>query len=269
MKKNILSFFLFLFSLTFFAQTHNPVIEKIISEVYSNSQLEILDHELMDDIGPRLVGTPQMNMAHDWAVEKYKYWGIEAENQQWGEWRGWERGITHIDMVHPRIQTLAGTQLAWSPSTPKKGITAEVIILPQIADSLSFQKWLPEVKGKFVMIAMNQPTGRPDYDWEKWATPESFEKMKSERDEQTREWNENLRRTGYSKKELAEALEKAGAAGIVDSYWSRGFGTNKIFGAHTKKIPTVDIHLEDYTMLYRMAEHGDRPKIKVTALSKE
>lgn len=269
MKKNILSFFLFLFSLTFFAQTHNPVIEKIISEVYSNSQLEILGHELMDDIGPRLVGTPQMNMAHDWAVEKYKSWGIEAENQQWGEWRGWERGITHIDMVHPRIQTLAGTQLAWSPSTPKKGITAEVIILPQIADSLSFQKWLPEVKGKFVMIAMNQPTGRPDYDWEKWATPESFEKMKSERDEQTREWNENLRRTGYSKKELAEALEKAGAAGIVDSYWSRGFGTNKIFGAHTKKIPTVDIHLEDYTMLYRMAEHGDRPKIKVTALSKE
>jgi len=269
MKKNILSFFLFLFSLTFFAQTHNPVIEKIISEVYSNSQLEILGHELMDDIGPRLVGTPQLNMAHDWAVEKYKSWGIEAENQQWGEWRGWERGITHIDMVHPRIQTLAGTQLAWSPSTPKKGITAEVIILPQIADSLSFQKWLPEVKGKFVMIAMNQPTGRPDYDWEKWATPESFEKMKSERDEQTREWNENLRRTGYSKKELAEALEKAGAAGIVDSYWSRGFGTNKIFGAHTKKIPTVDIHLEDYTMLYRMAEHGDRPKIKVTALSKE
>src|SRR5690625_848773 len=177
MKKNILSFFLFLFSLTFFAQTHNPVIEKIISEVYSNSQLEILGHELMDDIGPRLVGTPQMNMAHDWAVEKYKSWGIEAENQQWGEWRAWERGISHIDMVSPRVQSLYGMQLAWSPSTSKKGVTAEVILLPEkIKDSISFAKWLPNVKGKLVMASMLQPTGRPDATWEEFATEESLKK---------------------------------------------------------------------------------------------
>jgi Iap family predicted aminopeptidase len=251
------------------SQEKNKVIEDIINEANNNSQLETLGHELMDDIGPRLVGTPQMQQAHDWAVSKYKSWGIQAENQQWGEWKSWERGITHIDMVHPRVQTLSGTQLAWSPGTSKKGVTAECIILPEIKDSLSFQKWLPTVKGKFVMVAMKQPTGRPDYNWEEWATPESFEKMKSERDAQTKKWNENIRKSGYNSRSIITALENAGAAGIVDSYWSKAFGANKIFGARTKKIPTVDIQLEDYTMLYRMVEHGDKPKIHVLAQSKD
>ena len=35
-----------------------------------------LAHELFDVIGPRLVGTPQMKNAHDWAVNKYANWGL-------------------------------------------------------------------------------------------------------------------------------------------------------------------------------------------------
>src|SRR5690606_25371385 len=90
----------------------NPVIEQIIKMATENSQLEQLGTELMDGIGPRLVGTPQMQQAGDWAVNKYKSWGIEARNQNYGEWRGWERGITHVDMVHPRVKSLEGMQVA-------------------------------------------------------------------------------------------------------------------------------------------------------------
>src|SRR5690625_355721 len=210
-----------------------------------------------------------MKQAHDWAVEKYESWGISAENQEWGQWKGWERGVTHIDMIHPRIQTLKGTQLAWNPGTPAEGITAETIVLPEFEDAQDFQNWLPSVKGKFVMIAMKQPTGRPDYDWEEWATPESFEKMKKEREEQTRQWRQNLSRTGYNARTIIPALEEAGAAGIIDSYWSQGFGVSKIFGARTKNIPTVNIELEDYTMLYRMVEHGDEPQVRIVAEAKD
>jgi carboxypeptidase Q len=111
-----------------------------------------------------------MKQANDWAVDKYKSWDIQAHNEKWGEWRGWERGISHIDMVSPRVKSLEGTQLAWSPGMGKKTVTAEVIILPDLADSVAFQQWLPNVKGKFVMISMNQPTGRPDYNWQEFAT---------------------------------------------------------------------------------------------------
>jgi Zn-dependent M28 family amino/carboxypeptidase len=64
-------------------------------------------------------------------------------------------------------------------------------------------------------------------------------------------------------------LEAAGAAGIVTSYWSKGFGANKIFSARTQSIPTIELELEDYAMLYRLAEFGKQPKIKVVAESKE
>jgi len=256
-------------SITMYAQDKDPVIENIIKEAKENSQLERLGHELMDVIGPRLVGTPQMKKANDWAVAQYEKWGINAKNEKWGDWRGWERGITHIDMIYPRIETLDGTQLAWNPGTSRKGVTAEMIALPSAKDSISFQKWLVNVEGKFVMISMNQPTGRPDYNWEEFATEESFKKMKEERESQTKEWRENIKKTGYNRRSIISALENAGAAGLVSSSWSKGFGVNKIFSARTKKIPMVDLELEDYSMLYRMVEYGKKPKIKIVAQSKE
>jgi carboxypeptidase Q len=246
----------------------DPIVEAIIKEATENSQLEKLGHELMDGVGPRLVGSPKMQLAHDWAVAKYTSWGISARNEKWGEWRGWERGTTHIDMISPWVKTLQGTQLAWSPAT-KKPVTGEVVIIPDVTDSMAFQKWLPNVKGKFVMISMNQPTGRPDYNWEEFAKKESFEKMKKERTTQTDAWTERLKKTGTTNNTLPVALEKAGAAGIVMCYWSRGFGANKIFGAKTKKIPTIDLLLEDYGLLYRLTESGKPTKITVEANSKE
>jgi hypothetical protein len=253
-----------------FAQGKDSLIVKgIVDEATKNSQLEILAHELLDGIGPRLVGTPQMKQANDWAVAKYQSWGIAAKNEQWGEWRGWERGVSHIDMVSPRVKSLEGTQLAWSPSTKGKTITAELVILADVADSNAFKLWLPAVKGKFVMVSMNQPTGRPDYNWIEFGTKESVEKMKKERTALTDAWKNRMANTGYTAKTLPAILEKAGAVGIVGNNWSNGFGVDKIFGANTSKIPTIDIALEDYGLLYRLTASGGKPKISVRTDSKE
>ena len=256
-------------STSLFAQKDNPTVQALIKEATTNSQLETLAHEITDVLGPRLVGTPQMQAANDWAVAQYKSWGIEARNEQYGEWRGWERGISHIDMLEPRVQSLRGTQLAWNPSTSKEGVTAEVITLPTVKDAKDFEKWLKNIKGKIVLLSMPQITGRPDYNWEEFATEKSFAKMKRQRDSLSNLWNDNIQRTGFTNRGLPEALENAGAVGIVTSNWSRGFGVNKIFSARTKKIPTVDLELEDYGMLYRLAESGHTPKINITAISKE
>ena len=257
-----------LISLTSNAQDQN-IIDQIVQEANEHSQLEQLGQELMDGIGPRLVGTPQMKQAHDWAVNTYAKWGIPARNESYGTWRGWERGITHIDMLYPRIQSLKGTQLAWNPSTSKKGVTAEVVVLPIVKDSIAFANWLPAVKGKLVMVSKLEPTGRPDYNWEEFATEESFEKMKNERTAANKAWRENMRNTGYTSRTIHQALEKAGAAGIISSYWSKGFGVSKIFSARTKNIPTVDLELEDYSMVYRLAARGEKPKLTIVAQSKE
>ncbi|MEO7307639.1 MAG: M20/M25/M40 family metallo-hydrolase [Ferruginibacter sp.] len=245
------------------------MVASIIKEATENSQLETLADELFNGIGPRLVGSPKMQQAHDWAVAKYSKWGIPARNEKWGEWRSWERGITHIDMLAPWIKTLEGTQLAWSPNTGGKAVVADLVIIPDLADSMAYVQWMPNVKGKFVMLSMKQPTGRPDYNWEEFGTKESVEKMKKDRTAQTDAWRKRLSKTGLTNKELALALEKAGAVGIVGSNWSAGFGVNKIFDAKTKKIPTIDIALEDYGLLYRLIEAGKNPKISVLANSKD
>ncbi len=269
MKKLNPLLLLFISCIAIHAQSVKEMATEIEKEATENSQLQQLAHELMDVIGPRMVGTPQMKNAHDWAVYTFNKWGIEAENQEWGTWRGWERGITHIDMLSPRVVSLSGRQLAWSPGTSKKGITANLITIPTLADSLGFNKWVSGVKGKFVLVSMPQPTGRPDYNWEEFATPESFEKMKKEREAQTEAWQQKIRATGHTSRNINEALEKAGAAGIIQSRWSYAFGANKIFSANTKKIPVIDLSLEDYGMLYRMVMNGGNPLIKVVAESKE
>jgi carboxypeptidase Q len=245
------------------------LIKNMIAEANNNSQLQKMGHELLDNIGPRLVGTPQMKKAGDWAVATFKSWGLNSYTENWGTWRGWERGITHVDLISPRVRTLEATQLAWSGNTGGKTVSVEAIILPDVKDSMEFVRWLPNVKGKFVLVSMPQPTGRPDYNWEEFGTKESFEKMKKERTEQTDAWNKRIRNTGLTNDKLALALEKAGAAGIFSSLWSRAFGANKIFGANVKKIPTVDLSLEDYGLLYRMIESGQKPTLNVRVDSKE
>lgn len=269
MKKALLAIALSTFITIGFSQTTTEIVAAIEKEGIENSQLEQLAYELMDLNGPRLVGTPEMKSAHDWAVNTYKKWGIEAENQQWGTWKGWQRGITHVDMVSPRVASLHATQLAWNPSTDKKGVTASLVTLPNFKDSLAFVKWLPNVKGKIVMVSMLQPTGRPDENWEEYATEASFEKMKNQRDSLETAWRQNISNTGYTSRNINAALEKAGAVGIAQSRWSEGFGANKIFSAGTEKIPAVDISLEDYGTLYRMVKQGADPKIKIVAESKD
>lgn len=251
------------------AQTKDQMVKSIMDETYQNSQLETLAYELLDGIGPRLVGSPKMQQAHDWAVKRFQNWGIDAQNEKWGEWKAWERGPSSIEMTAPYAKSIEGTQLAWSPSTSSKGITADVLMLPLFKNKEEFAAWLPKVKGKLVMVSQYQISGRPEYNWKEFATPESFEKMKKETADASEEWRNSIAATGETSRTLNEKLEKSGAVGIVSSNWSRGFGVNKIFSAGTKTIPVVDIALEDYGQLYRMIQHGTTPQLKINAQSKD
>lgn len=279
MKRIILSFSLLVFVGTSMMaqfrqgpprqQKLDPVVEKIVDEETNHSQLKEIAHEFIDKIGPRLVGTPKSIQAHEWAVEKYKSWGIEARNEKWGEWRGWDRGISHIDMISPWVKSLAGTQLAWSPSTNGETVRAGVVILPDLADSAAYAAWAPAVKGKFVMISLAQPTGHPDGDWKEYGTDESIKKMNHERDSLTRAWSQRISKSGYNTRTLPVMLEKAGAAGIITNYWSKEYGSDKIFNAYTKTIPTVDLSLEDYGLVYRLTDNGTPVQLDIRADSKE
>jgi hypothetical protein len=213
--------------------TNNPTIQQIWRLGMDSSHVERLGQTLMDSVGPRLTGSPGMVSASDWAISQYKSWGIDAKREQYGTWRGWRRGVSHIDLLEPRVRSLEGMMLAWSPGTNGKAVRAEAVILPKFADSTEFVKWLPQAKGKIVLLSPAYPTCRPSEDWSRWATAESKARMDtlvalSQRDWAVMTGADNrpdgakmYRGTGYTMGlgtgTLGMRLEKAGVAGMITS----------------------------------------------------
>ena len=254
--------------------TNDSVLRRIWTLGMDSSRTYPLAQPLLDSIGPRLTGTPQQKSGNDWLVRTYRSWGIDARNETYGSWRGWRRGITHVDLVAPRVRTLEATMLAWSPGT-KGAISAPAITLPDLADGAAFARWLPNVKGKYVLVSMPQPTCRPDTTWASWATAESYTRMRDERTRASAAWAQRVARTAgpsdstpaLATRNLAVKLEKAGASGVIINNWSQGWGVDKVFNARTTTVPTLDLSCEDYGLVFRLAEHGQGPVLRVEAES--
>ena len=245
--------------------TEDPVIRKIWDEGMKRSQAMSLMQVLSDSIGPRLTGTPGIKRGNDWLVATYQKWGVTARNEQYGTWIGWRRGVTHVDLIQPRVRSLEGTMLSWSGGTGGKPVDGPTVILPDGADSNAFNAWLPSVRGKYVLVSFPQPTCRPDSSFRAFATPETFQSMTNDRRTATQAWQARLQKTGQSNRVLPLRLEAAGARGVVQSNWSNGWGVNKIFNARTRTIPTVDLSCEDYGLVYRLTEQRQSPVLRITA----
>lgn len=247
--------------------TNDPILKRIWSIGMDSSWTEPLSHSLFDSLGPRLTGSPDQRRANDWLVGMYKSWGIDARNEQYGTWRGWRRGYSHIDLVAPRVRSLEGTMLAWSPGTHKKDLTASTIILPHFKDSTEFVAWLPQAKGKLVLVAPEKPSCRTADDWKENATPESLARMGKLWNDIRAEWSDRIKATGYSLAlgtgSLGVRMEKAGVAGFLTSRPKDGWGTIEIFETYDTKAPAVALSCEDYGLVYRLTADNDHPKVRL------
>jgi carboxypeptidase Q len=248
--------------------TDDPVLRRIWAIGMDSSHVEPLSATLLDSIGPRLTGTAIQRNAQDWVVSMYKRWGIEAKNEKYGTWRGWRRGTSHVDLVSPRVRTLEATMLGFSPGTGARALTAGTIVLPHFSDSTGFVRWLPQVRGKLVLVSAPPATCRPTADWEQFATPESRARMNAIRAERTREWaNPDVRGTGYSAAlgggKLGMRLEKAGAAGILTSRPKDAYGAREIFETYNTRAPAVSLSCEDYGLVYRLTERGVKTRLRL------
>ncbi len=243
----------------------DPVIERMWQEgMEENSQAYRLAQALMDSVGPRLTGSPGYRAANEWLVAMFQSWGIEARNEQYGTWMGWDRGITHIDLVEPRVRTLDGMMLAWSPGTQGK-VRGPLAVLPEVADSAEFAAWLPQAAGKFVLVSYPEPTCRTDANWVEYATEESLERVKAEREAAREAWDARVESTGFSDRTLPGALEGAGALGVVSSSWPGAWGVHRVFSARTERVPSITLSCEDYGLLYRLATYDQGPVLEVEA----
>lgn len=231
----------------------------------NRSQIERMSQIFLDSLGPRLTASPEMERAQGWTIDQYARWGIDAQLEQYGTWLGWARGISHIDLIEPRIRSLEGRLLAWSPGTGGQPVEAGVVSLPPMQGPNDFEAFLPQVAGKFVMISYPQPTCRAAEQWQQFATPGSLRAMAEARSRGESEWDDRLQATGLDRRQLPKRLEQAGALGVVTSNWAGSYGTNRVFNAFTRQVPTFELGCEDYGLVHRLAINGQSPTLRLTA----
>jgi carboxypeptidase Q len=242
----------------------DPVIKAIWVEGMENSSVYTLAQTLSDSIGPRLPGSPAFDAGADWALRLFRTWGMEGRKEQYGTWRAWQRGVTHVDLVEPRVRTLDATMQAWSPGT-NGPVTGEAVVVPAISSPGELDAFLASVRGKFVLLGPAEPTCRPNSDWEQWATPQSWESMRDLKQELTTGWRNNLQAMGLSEADLIQRLEEAGVAGVFASRWTGNWGAYSISAARNAVAPSVTFGCEDYGLVYRLAENGQGPVVRVNA----
>ena len=250
------------------AQTTDPVLNRIYAIGMDSGRTPELAQQLLDSIGPRLAGSPGQRLAQDWLLATYASWGIDAKRERYGTWRGWRRGVSHVDLVTPRVRTLEATMVGYSPGTGGRDVVAPTILLPRFVDSAEFVRWLPQARGKLVLVSAPQPTCRPAEDWAQFATPASRLRMDTLRAITSREWaGPDVRGTGYSLAlaggSLGVRLDEAGVAGVLTSRPTNGLGTRSVFETYTTHAPTLSVSCEDYGLLARLTARGAHPTVRM------
>ena len=143
-----------------------PATEDIDYAMYARIRAEGLTHgrvmdfgyALMDGIGPRLTGSPNMAKANAWTRDTLTKIGLEnAHLEDWGEiGMGWFQVNTWARMVSPDTEPLWMQAAPWSPATagPVKG---DVVYVP-LADASELDKLKGTLKGKIVLLGAMRPT---------------------------------------------------------------------------------------------------------------
>ncbi len=125
-------------------------IYKIKDEGLNRSQVMELISYMTDVYGPRLAGSPNLVKAGEWAMSKFKEWGLEnihAEQYDFGN--SWELKRFQAHMIEPVYTPLVGYPKAWTPGT--NGIVHAEAVAVDIATEADLDKFKGQLKGKFVL----------------------------------------------------------------------------------------------------------------------
>ncbi|MDP6460716.1 MAG: M20/M25/M40 family metallo-hydrolase, partial [Gemmatimonadota bacterium] len=189
---------------------------------------------LCDRIGHRIVGSPALDRAIDWALEAMALDGLENVRRQRVTVGHWERGEERAVLLQPRRMELAMLGLGRSVGTPPGGVTAEVVVVP---DFDTFHA-LPDdaVEGRIVL----------------WNAP----------------FTTYSATVAYRWSGAEEAAKRGAVASLV-----RTVGRRSLQNPHTgvqapwedgaRAIPAAALSVEDAAMLARLAESGERVVVRL------
>ena len=128
------------------------MVTQIRLEGFRNSKVMETASRLMDTIGPRLTGSPNMKRANEWTRRQLEEWGLaNAHMETWEPFgRGWSYDVATVRMLSPDKAELLALPLAWSPGTD--GPLRAKAVKVKLADKDDLEKQKGKLAGRIVML---------------------------------------------------------------------------------------------------------------------
>src|ERR1700761_1032963 len=261
------------------SQAQQPAAETLDLNAYNAIRQEGLEHShvmdfaggLMDGIGPRLTGSPNMAKANAWTRDQLTKMGcVNAHLEDWGEFgMGWQQLNTWVRMVEPDTAIFVAQATPWSPSSngPVKAEAVSVVI----NDEADLAKYKGKLGGKIVLLGAMREVPSTDkafferYDEKQLKELEAFPLENSNADMQAR-IERYLKRIALTRKILPFLSEEKPAGVIVPSRDGKnGGGTGIIFDDNGASLgrtpyhrdaavpfPVVVAQIESYGRVFRL-----------------
>ena len=127
-------------------------ITRIRYEGFHNSKVMELASGLMDSIGERLTGSPNMKRANEWTRDQLTAMGLSnAHLESWGPFgRGWANQYVNARMTTPDVTPLLVYAKAWTPGT--NGVVTGKCIRANIEKKEDFDKYRGKLAGMIVIL---------------------------------------------------------------------------------------------------------------------
>ncbi len=239
------------------------MITRIRYEGFRNSKVMEIASGLMDGIGPRLTGSPNMKRANEWTRDQLTSFGLSnAHLESWGPFgRGWSNEYINVRMTSPDVAPLIAYAKAWTPGT--NGVLKGKCVRVKIENKKDFDKYRGKLAG---LIAIFGPD--PEV---KTITQPMFERLGDKElseigqyqlpsEKQAFRFRQYIERMQFTK-EVNKFLADEKLLALVDhGYGSFGGGTVFVQSGgswktgETVTVPGITIALEQWDRIARLLE---------------
>jgi carboxypeptidase Q len=133
---------------------------RIIGEIRDHSELmENLEY-LSDEIGPRLMGSPQLEKASNWTAEMFKKYGLtNVHLEKYSIPHAWERVTATAQIIAPTEHPLTIASAAWAPST--RGKVRGPVVYFDARKPEDYVKYRGKLRGAIVILQEPRPLSPP------------------------------------------------------------------------------------------------------------
>ena len=261
------------------ADVQQPTTESIDLNAYNAIREEglqrshIMDYAggLIDGIGPRLTGSPNMAKANAWTRDQLTKMGcVNAHLEDWGEFgMGWQQLNTWVRMTEPDTAVFMAQATPWSPST-NGPVTAQAVSVV-VNEPGDMAKYKGKLSGKIVLLGAMRDVPVPDKPFFERYTDKDLKELESlpveneQADTQAR-----MERSAKRNKLMSELIpflaeEKVVAVIVPSRDGQNGGGTGIIFDDNGASLgrtpyhrdtavpfPVVVTQIESYGRVFRL-----------------